>query len=1008
MASILAILFYLAGILATTAVLLAYEEKAFWIVQNIVGLMLGTLSVMYLYDHLHAESILLGSLTISFILSSRVNMRDRDWLFVTLTVVNTIIGSLLLASPELLNPPFEISQNEKITSIAVGVAFLLSALIGLLALVRPELINKARLLAIPWLVWGAFYIIPPSITTLTISTGVCITLLLFGFLPWERLVLHDGKQIGRRFIHLILTSQTVSFGLVIWLLYILETNTSILPEQVHIFREVVLVSFNITAMLAILVIASVNLSINGMFLGLTGEGLPQENHPPSRNPFRRLLENMMQPFHSSYELLAPQIQRKHEIERLLQEKLVTEKHRSAQLSLLRQLNHQLEVNYDVPVSAQLTCNAIYEKLGGDVVAVFQYESESSELVLAGVSGPGAWTVPAGYRQNISKGVLGRALRTQETQLISDTRNDPDHLQLREQDYLSEIAVPLLYQNQARGVIIVANSVLNAFDDSDVRTLETVALRLVTSWHRNAHDQHLTGLIEAGADLISRLDVQSAIETVAGIAAKTLDARFTVVALVNRGGGAYDRIVSHGQAPRLLADLKNSFSPDSLVQVASNGDLTLRLNDVRKQFPDLTLDNLDLRSLLAVPIHLRHSRVGCILAFGKKKNTVFDEDDEALAALLTIQAGTAIETARLVQEVRLMLDRAVQLYDLSTRVIQSAKLSEAAAAIAEIIFKKGTTDSAGIILLSSDGKNIDVKVSIDENGIQAGAQHPLALVWQSLDTGQMLAMADESDKTHVCVPIQTPRRQYGALWIVLDTMQWENPGYSNNVQTIANTSAIALERAILLAETRAQADALEVANRQLEISYDQTLRALSSALDARDRETEGHSRRVTVISTRIGIAMGMNEKESQIFERGALLHDIGKIGISDLILLKPGKLTDDEWKIMRQHPDIGAHIVDGIPFLKDSLPVIRCHHEKWDGTGYPLGLKGPEIPLMARIFSIVDNFDALTSIRPYRKRITNEEAIEYLKEKVNEHFDADIVHLFEKMYFEGAFNDVLQP
>jgi len=143
------------------------------------------------------------------------------------------------------------------------------------------------------------------------------------------------------------------------------------------------------------------------------------------------------------------------------------------------------------------------------------------------------------------------------------------------------------------------------------------------------------------------------------------------------------------------------------------------------------------------------------------------------------------------------------------------------------------------------------------------------------------------------------------------------------------------------------------------------------------------------------------------ERGALLHDIGKIGISDTILHKPGKLTEDEWKIMRIHPDIGARIVEGIPFLQETLPVIRYHHERWNGSGYPIGLKEKDIPLQARIFAVVDVFDALTSSRSYRKRSSPEDAVQYLQEQAGILFDAEIVDALAKIPYK-EFTEVEKP
>jgi HD-GYP domain-containing protein (c-di-GMP phosphodiesterase class II) len=213
--------------------------------------------------------------------------------------------------------------------------------------------------------------------------------------------------------------------------------------------------------------------------------------------------------------------------------------------------------------------------------------------------------------------------------------------------------------------------------------------------------------------------------------------------------------------------------------------------------------------------------------------------------------------------------------------------------------------------------------------------------------------------------------------------------------------------ILLAETREQAKRLAAAYVKLETTYDQTLIALMTALDARDRETEGHSARVGAITARLGEEAGLNESQIKTLVRGALLHDIGKIGVSDSILLKTGSLDETEWEAMRQHPIIGERIVTGIPFLEESLPVIRHHHEHWNGGGYPDGLEGEEIPLEARIFTIADTLDALLRDRPYRRGLPVEETLEYFQQKSGILFDPRVVKSLEKLASDKSFIELIK-
>lgn len=188
--------------------------------------------------------------------------------------------------------------------------------------------------------------------------------------------------------------------------------------------------------------------------------------------------------------------------------------------------------------------------------------------------------------------------------------------------------------------------------------------------------------------------------------------------------------------------------------------------------------------------------------------------------------------------------------------------------------------------------------------------------------------------------------------------------------------------------------------QLDNTYSFTLRALVTALDTRDEETQGHSLRVVKYTLKLAELMGItDENQLKVLEYGSLLHDIGKIGIPDAILRKPGKLTDEEWVVMKTHPLVGYKILNKIEFLEDASQIVLHHHEKWDGSGYPEQLKGEDIPLGSRIFSAVDTVDAMTSDRPYRKALSYEVASEELKKWSGIQFDKNVVEAFHSVGLE---------
>lgn len=204
----------------------------------------------------------------------------------------------------------------------------------------------------------------------------------------------------------------------------------------------------------------------------------------------------------------------------------------------------------------------------------------------------------------------------------------------------------------------------------------------------------------------------------------------------------------------------------------------------------------------------------------------------------------------------------------------------------------------------------------------------------------------------------------------------------------------LAHQISLAVANAQLhDSLMEVNRQLAGAYDETLEGWAVALDMRDNETRGHSERVLQLTMRLVAELGLPPESWPHVRRGALLHDIGKMGVPDSILQKTGPLTSDEWAVMRTHPQKALDMLGAIDFLVPALDIPYCHHERWDGTGYPRGLAGEEIPLIARIFAVADVYDALTSDRHYRSGWSHEAAVAYIREESGRHFDPAVVDAF---------------
>jgi putative nucleotidyltransferase with HDIG domain len=243
-----------------------------------------------------------------------------------------------------------------------------------------------------------------------------------------------------------------------------------------------------------------------------------------------------------------------------------------------------------------------------------------------------------------------------------------------------------------------------------------------------------------------------------------------------------------------------------------------------------------------------------------------------------------------------------------------------------------------------------------------------------------------------VPLMAKGRVVGVLELFHRRVQVEDQEWLSFLDALAAQAAIAIDVTTMFAN-------LERTYVDLARAYDTTLEGWSRALELRDRETVGHSERVTRLTLRMARAMNLPDADLVHVRRGALLHDIGKMGIPDQILLKPGPLTPEERDLMRRHPLIAYDLLAPIAYLHPALDIPYCHHERWDGTGYPRGLRGTQIPLVARIFALADVWDAIRSDRPYRAALSGDQALAYIREQAGKQFDPEITALFLRLVDE---------
>jgi putative nucleotidyltransferase with HDIG domain len=247
--------------------------------------------------------------------------------------------------------------------------------------------------------------------------------------------------------------------------------------------------------------------------------------------------------------------------------------------------------------------------------------------------------------------------------------------------------------------------------------------------------------------------------------------------------------------------------------------------------------------------------------------------------------------------------------------------------------------------------------------------------------------------YIGIPLVAKGVLKGVLEIFHRTSLDPDPEWEQYLETLGGQAAIAIDNVQLF-------EGMQHSNFELITAYDATIAGWSHAMDLRDKETEGHTQRVTELTVKLAKRLGVSSQELIHVRRGALLHDIGKLGVPDQILLKPGKLTDEEWVIMKQHPTYAFEMLMPITYLRPAMDIPYCHHEKWDGTGYPRGLKGEQIPLTARLFAVVDVWDALRSDRPYRESWSAQKTRDYIREQSGRHFEPRVVEEFLRLIGEA--------
>jgi PAS domain S-box-containing protein/putative nucleotidyltransferase with HDIG domain len=515
------------------------------------------------------------------------------------------------------------------------------------------------------------------------------------------------------------------------------------------------------------------------------------------------------------------------------------------------------------------------------------------------------------------------------------------------------------------------------------------------------------LLRVAARLNALLDLDAVLATICQEAVQALEASAAIVLLLDESGAELRPAASVG-----LAEHPADFPPFARTEhdqiVRTRGD-ALAVEDVRA-LPGVPghdfFRRADYRSLAYSSLVYEGQLVGSLAVLTRGASRAFTEDERLLLRGLADQAALAIVNTRLYKDARRRLERLQALRTIDIAITTNRDLRAMLAVLLEQITRQLSVDAALVLLLDVGKQRL---VYADGLGFRTQALQATRLRLGDGHAGQaalrrrIVAIPDlaanlgafthapllqaEGFVSYFAAPLIANDEVRGVLEIFHRAPLATDPEWLAFLEALAGQAAIALDNSTLLSD-------LQRTNADLAQAYDATIEGWSRALDLRDRETEGHTRRVTALTLALAERVGgFSDAELVHLRRGALLHDIGKMGIPDRILLKPGPLNEEEWVIMRQHPVYAYEMLLPVEYLRPALDIPYCHHEKWDGTGYPRGLAGKQIPRGARLFALADVWDALRADRPYRPAWPEAQVRQHLLRLAGTHFDPDLVEPF---------------
>jgi putative nucleotidyltransferase with HDIG domain len=594
---------------------------------------------------------------------------------------------------------------------------------------------------------------------------------------------------------------------------------------------------------------------------------------------------------------------------------------------------------------------------------------------------------------------------------TDPRMAPIHRLMQDRGTVSLLILPLVVRKEVIGTIGLDAIEARCFSEAEIELAAAVAstaAQAIDTARLFAETRRRAGELEAVAEVSSAMRTAATRAEMYPIILNQLlfllQADGAKLALRDPGTGEIVTQLARGAWASRTGE-RQPRGEGLIGRVIDSGRPYLN-NSSLQSLPDGEIDRMaDLHALACVPLIASEQAIGAICV---GRQDPFNEEDLNLLNAICDMTANAIHRASLYEQTERRLQRLGALRMIDEAITASVDLRLTLNILLEQVANQLNIDAAAVLLLSPHTKVLEVAA---RRGFHTGALrntrlrlgesdagraalmrqivHVPDLSAKATDIGRAAVLAREGFMDYYAVPLIAKGQVKGVLEIFNRQPIASEPEWLDFLETLAGRAAIAIDNISLF-------DSLQRSNVELMLAYDATIEGWARALELRDRETKGHSQRVTEMTLQLASVLGLTEVELEHTRRGTLLHDIGKMGIPDQILNKPGPLTDQEWEIMRQHPVYAYNMLTPIAFLRPALDIPYCHHEKWDGSGYPRGLSGEQIPLTARIFAVVDVWDALRSDRPYRSAWPEQKALDYIKGEAGKHFDPQVVKEFLKL------------